>query len=170
MPDAVENRSLTYLQRLEISRIERSAGVLPASVRFLAEGESEYVSFLIKTETTAEPSTVDVRDVEEVNFIYSRNRRFGETAPTNVVIGRDDFPKDVGHVCSAGDEGFAVPCLAIGGIQPLYERAGIEGVMVRLRDFLRDAKTGGLMSDGWEPVPFAVDQALRPGVSIGLEC
>ncbi len=162
MPDQAGD-GLSYALRLEIGRIERSAGVVPGSVRFEKQENGERLAFLMETEATTEPPKADVRDVEGVSFIYGSNRRIGETAPTNVVMEREDFPKHVGHVCSAGDEGLAVPCLAIGGTQPLYERAGIEAVMVRLRDFLRDAKTGALMADGWEPVPFAVDQAFRLG-------
>ena len=129
----------------------------------MQDGSGERLVFIMETEATAEPPKADVRSVEGVVFVYGPGRRFGETAPTNVVMGREDFPKEVGHVCSAGDAGLAVPCLAIGGTQPLYERAGIEAVMSRLRDFLRDAKVGALMADGWEPVPFAVDQVFTLG-------
>ena len=162
MPDKADD-GLTYTQRLEIGRIERSAGVVPGSVRFMRDDGSERLVFIMETEATAEPPKADVRGVEGVVFVYGPGRRFSETAPTNVVMGREDFPKEVGHVCSAGDAGLAVPCLALGGTQSLYERAGIEAVMGRLRDFLRDAKVGALMADGWEPVPFAVDQVFTLG-------
>ena len=163
MADAGAVAALTFPQRLEFARIEGSAGVVAGSLRLEVEGEVEMLTFDIATEPTVEPPAADVRDVETMHFVYRAGRRFGETAPTNVLCGRADFPRGVGHLC-AGEPGCAAaPCLAIGGIQPVYERAGIEAIMVRLRDFLRDAKTGTLMADGWEPVPFGVDQEFRPG-------
>ena len=53
--------------------------------------------------------------------------------------------------------------MAFGGIQPIYERGGIEALMERLRGFMRDAKTGSLMAEGWETVPFGVGQTYRHG-------
>lgn len=154
---------LSYAQRLEALRIERSAGVVPGSVRFLVAADVETLSFDIETERTIEPPKADIRDVERIHFVYRDGRRFAETAPYNILCDRTDFPRDIGHLC-AGEPGcLAAPCLAVGGIQPLYERAGIELIMERLRSFMRDAKTGTLMTDGWEPVPFAVGQKMRPG-------
>jgi hypothetical protein len=154
---------LTYAQRLEALRVERSAGVIPGSIRFLVADDIETLSFDIETERTTEPPKADIRDVERIHFVYRDGRKFGETAPYNILCDRADFPRDIGHLC-AGEPGcLAAPCLAVGGIQPLYERAGIEVLMERLRSFMRDAKTGSLMTDGWEPVPFAVDQRMRPG-------
>ena len=80
-----------------------------------------------------------------------------------MLCDREDFPRKIGHLCSGEPGCRAAPCLALGGIQPIYERGGIEAIMTRLRDFLRDAKTGTLMMDGWEPVPFGIAQKLRMG-------
>jgi hypothetical protein len=54
--------------------------------------------------------------------------------------------------------------LARTGLQAIYDRYGAEGVMMRLRTWLRDAMTGGLMIDGWEPVPFSARMLLRGGL------
>lgn len=158
---------LSFAQKLERSRIESSAGVVAGSVMLgISEDGHEVVTFDIATEPGVEAPKADVLDVETILFVYANGRRFGETAPWNVLCARDDFPREVGHLCAGPPGCAAAPCLAIGGTQALYERAGIEALMVRLRDFLRDAKAGSLMADGWEPVPFAVDQELRFGALI----
>ncbi|MEI9927848.1 MAG: hypothetical protein WDN44_09225 [Sphingomonas sp.] len=123
----------------------------------------ERVTFDLATEPTIEPARFDVRDVERINFVYGPGRRFGETAPTWITCDREDFPRNIGHLCAGPPGCPAVPCLALGGMQPLFERGGIEVLMDRLREFIRDAKTGTLMADGWEPVPFPVDQTFQFG-------
>lgn len=159
--DIVTNPDLSQL--LEITRIARSAGVIASSIVLLLVDEGEILTFDIATEPTVEPPAADVRDIERIHFVYREGRAFGRTAPYNVLCDRDDFPRKIGHLCSGEPGCRAAPCLALGGIQPIYERAGIEAIMTRLRDFLRDAKTGTLMMDGWEPVPFGVGQKLRMG-------
>ena len=150
-------------QLLEIARISQSAGVVASSIELRRLDEGEILTFDIMTEPTVEEPAADVREVERIHFVYREGRAFGRTAPYNVLCDRDDFPRKIGHLCSGEPGCRAAPCLALGGIQPIYERAGIEVIMTRLRDFLRDAKTGTLMMDGWEPVPFGVGQKLRLG-------
>lgn len=105
----------------------------------------------------------DIRDVETVEFHYAESYRFGLTAPRNITVPRKDFPRNIGHLCS-GPPGYpAAPCLAFGGTQPVYERGGMEALLERLRAFMRDAKTGSLMADGWEAVPFGVAQTYKHG-------
>lgn len=150
-------------QLLEIARISRSASVVASSIELRRLDEGEILTFDIVTEPTVEEPAADVREVERIHFVYREGRAFGRTAPYNVLCDREDFPRKIGHLCSGEPGCRAAPCLALGGIQPIYERAGIEAIMNRLRDFLRDAKTGTLMMDGWEPVPFGVGQTLRMG-------
>ncbi|WP_137786610.1 MULTISPECIES: ThiF family adenylyltransferase [Sphingomonas] len=150
-------------QLLEIARISQSAGVVASSIELRRLDEGEILTFDIKTEPTVGEPAADVREVERIHFVYLEGRAFGQTAPYNVLCDREDFPRKIGHLCSGEPGCRAAPCLALGGIQPIYERAGIEAIMTRLRDFLRDAKTGTLMMDGWEPVPFGVGQKLRMG-------
>lgn len=147
-----------YVHRLEARRIEASAAVVAESLDLLVNDDGEVLEFDIASEPTVNPPVADIRDVERICFVYRHGRRFGETAPSHVLCKRDDFPRDLVHLCSTGPGGLAAPCLALGGLQPLYERVGIEAVMERLRKFLRDAKTGTLTIDGWEPVPFGIDQ------------
>lgn len=54
-------------------------------------------------------------------------------------------------------------CLAIAGLTPIYDQFGLEGVLERLRSFLRDAKIGALMQDGWEAVPYGDLSSMCPG-------
>jgi hypothetical protein len=151
------------VQLLEVARIAQSAGVVASSIALRRIDEGEILTFDIMTEPTVEEPAADVREVERIHFVYRAGRAFGRTAPYNVLCDREDFPRKIGHLCSGEPGCRAAPCLALGGIQPVYERGGIEAIMVRLRDFLRDAKTGTLMMDGWEPVPFGIDQKLRMG-------
>jgi hypothetical protein len=150
-------------QLLEIARISQSAGVVASSIALRRLDEGEVLTFDIMTEPMVGEPAADVRDVERIHFVYRGGRVFGRTAPHHVLCDREDFPRKIGHLCSSEPGSRAAPCLALGGIQPIYERAGIEAIMTRLRDFLRDAKTGTLMMDGWEPIPLGVDQRLRMG-------
>jgi hypothetical protein len=162
MAEADQPRS--YMQRLELLRIEASAGVEPGSVDLgVGENGMERLTLDLRTEAMAEPPKADVREVERVHFVYGAGRLFGETAPTWIMCDRADFPREVGHLCAGPPGCPAVPCLSLGGMQPLYERGGIEVILERLRHFMRDAKTGTLMAEGWEPVPFPVDQKFTSG-------
>ncbi|MBN9478922.1 MAG: Mov34/MPN/PAD-1 family protein [Bordetella sp.] len=165
MADGVETPIVRdLLHELELLRVRSSRAVVPESVRLTTGQDGEaMLTFDIQTEPTAEPSSVDVRDVETVHFVYAGGARFGATAPRNVLCDRDDFPRNVGHLCSGPPGCAAAPCLALGGMQPIYERGGIEALLERLRTFMRDAKTGSLMADGWEPVPFGFQQQFRFG-------
>lgn len=164
MADAARPPPPSYLQRLELARIEASPGVELGSVSLGDDDDGrERLIFDLRTEPTAEAPVADVRDVERVHFVYGSGRRFGETAPTWIMCDREDFPREVGHLCAGPPGCPAVPCLSLGGMQPLYERGGIGVIMERLRHFMRDAKTGTLMADGWEPVPFAVEQTFVGG-------
>jgi proteasome lid subunit RPN8/RPN11 len=164
MADVDAHVRLDYLQRLELLRIQSSAGVEQGSVRLgVDEAGDATVTLDLRTEAMVEAPKADVRDVERVHLVYGPDRRFGETAPTWIVCDRADFPREVGHLCAGPPGCPAVPCLSLGGMQPLYDRGGIEVVLERLRHFMRDAKTGTLMGDGWEPVPFAVEQKFAFG-------
>lgn len=162
--DASASSSRDFLRELELLRVQGSKGVISDSVTLIVgEDDEVLLTFDIRTEPTAEPPKVDVRDVEAVQFVYSRGAQFGLTAPRNVLCAREDFPRNVGHLCSGPPGCPAAPCLALGGLQPIYERGGMEALLERLRTFMRDAKTGSLMADGWEPVPFGYQQAFRFG-------
>lgn len=154
----VDPGSGNYAQRLEARRIESSAAVVAGSLDLVITADGEILEFDIATEPTVNAPAADVHDIERICFVYREGRRFGKTAPSHVLCKREDFPRDLVHLCSTGPGGPAAPCLALGGLQPLYERIGIEAMMERLRKFLRDAKTGTLTADGWEPVPFAIGQ------------
>jgi hypothetical protein len=147
-----------YSQRLEARRIEASAGIIAGSLNLESLEDGEILEFDIASEPTVNPPIADIRASERICFVYRQGRRFGETGPSHVLCKREDFPRDLVHLCAREPGELAAPCLALGGLQPLYERAGIEAILERLRKFLRDAKTGSLTADGWEPVPFGVNQ------------
>ena len=154
---------LGLAQQLEMRRVKGSAGVVPDAVSFaLVDGEG-LLSFDIEVERSVEPPRADIRNVERVHFHYRKGERFGQGAPYQVTFDRADFSRDVGHLNASQPGDPVSPCLAIGGLQALYERAGIEALLTRLRAFLRDAKTGSLMAAGWEPVPHGAGVAQRLG-------
>jgi hypothetical protein len=144
----------------------RSAGVREQTVSLEIEVQAgtARISFVLQTETPVLPPVADIRPEEPLVFAYEDIEAIGVTAPTLVLSGRDDFPKDLGHLNPVGLGQPASLCLARTGLQPIYDRYGIEGVMVRLRTWMRDAMTGGLMVDGWEPVPFSVAMPVRGGL------
>jgi hypothetical protein len=148
----------SYPQRLEARRIEASAGVIIGSLDLYSVEDDEILEFDIESEPTVNAPAADIRSSERMCFVYRPGRRFGETGPSHVLCKRADFPRDLVHLCAREPGELAAPCLALGGLQPLYERAGIEAILERLRKFLRDAKTGSLTDGGWEPVPFGVNQ------------
>ena len=153
----------SYSEELELLRVRRSAGVVPESVTLSESDGHKVLRFDLETEQVAGERKADIRDIEAVEFHYHDGYEFGRTAPRNVIVPRPDFPRNIGHLCSGPPGCPAAPCLAIGGIQPVYERGGIEALMERLRGFMRDAKTGSLMAEGWEAVPFGVHQTYAYG-------
>lgn len=154
---------LTYLEELELLRVRRSAGVVADSVALTEIDGGKVLQFDLQTEQIVGEPSADIRDVETVEFHYYGGYELGRTAPRNVIAPRPDFPRKIGHLCSGPPGCPAAPCLAFGGVQPVYERGGIEALMERLRGFMRDAKTGSLMAEGWEAVPFGIGQTYRHG-------
>ncbi len=75
-----------------------------------------------------------------------------ETAP-QVRADRDDFPRDLAHLNGIVQGDPASLCLARESLHSVYARKGIAGILERLNTWLRDAATGDLDHDGWEPIP-----------------
>lgn len=98
-----------YVHRLEARRIEASAAVVAESLDLLVNDDGEVLEFDIASEPTVNPPVADIRDVERICFVYRHGRRFGETAPSHVLCKRDDFPRDLVHLCSTGPGGLAAP-------------------------------------------------------------
>lgn len=163
-PAAAPNERSPALRR-EIAVIAASQGVGEETVTFdvKAADDSARISFLLQTEIPVETLTTGILPEEPVTFVYEDVDAVGVVAPL-VLSGRDTFPTNLGHL-NPVLPGYPVSlCLARAGLQPIYDRYGIEGVMVRLRTWMRDAMTGGLMVDGWEPVPLAVKMPVRGGL------
>jgi hypothetical protein len=152
-----------WLVRREIALIKASAGVDEAGVE-LVTGEGAGIAFTIATERSVHPSKADIRPVEPILFTYESPDDIGLGPPATIVSTRPDFPRDLGHLNPVRPGLPPSLCLAAAGLRGIYERFGIEGVLERLRNFLRDAKIGALMQDGWEPVPFGQGSNVRPGV------
>ena len=120
------------------------------------------IGFAARTERLLEPGPTPIQDIEPVTFVYWSIDAVGLKAPS-VWSGRADFPRDIGHINPTPADQAASLCLARAGLQPIYDRYGVDGVMDRLMDWLHDAKTGQLMKDGWEPVPMGEGQEARGG-------
>lgn len=163
-PAAASTKPPLALRR-EVAIIAASQGVREETITFdikAADG-SVRISFLLQTETPVETLTTGILSEEPVTFVYEHVDAIGIVAPL-VLSGRDTFPRDLGHLNPVLPCYPVSFCLARAGLQPIYDRYGIEGVMVRLCTWMRDAMTGSLMADGWEPVPLAVRMPVRGGL------
>ena len=127
------------------------------------DGQTLSVRFVLETEQLLERVTTPIHDNEPLFFLYQDATAVGVSAPA-VWSGRDDFPRDIGHINPTPPDVPASLCLSRVGLQPIYDRYGIDGVMQRLVSWFHDAKTGQLMADGWEPVPFGENQLLTGGI------
>lgn len=137
----------------ELSRISRSGPVDEESLCASEDAEGRFViEFAIETDILLEEQETHILDFEPVVFRYFRKELVGRVAPI-VSSGRRDFPRSLQHLITSGVDESAVFCLARTGLQPIYEHAGVEGVIARLVDWFRDAKTKSYHADGWEPVP-----------------
>jgi hypothetical protein len=165
-PDATSAPPLSMAVRREMSLIALSAGVQKDTVQLRIDPRDAWVqiSFALEMETPVERLDTRIEPVEPFVLVYGDIDAVGITAPKLVLSGRDDFPRNLGHLNPVRVDQPASLCLARSGLQPIYDRYGIEGIMVRLRTWMRDAMTGGLMSDGWEPVPFLATMPMRGGL------
>jgi hypothetical protein len=160
-PDAVPTEPPLPLRR-EMAVVAASLGVRQETVTLHVDGSAR-ISFVLQTETPVETLATGILPEEPVTFVYEVVDTVGVVAPL-VLSGRETFPRNLGHL-NPVLPGYPVSfCLARAGLQPVYDRYGIEGVMMRLRTWMRDAMTGGLMADGWEPVPLAAKMPVRAGL------
>ena len=120
------------------------------------------IQFRVCTDPLVEPVPTPIRDVEPITFTYPSMEDVGLRAPA-VWSGRSDFPRDIGHINPTPPDHPASLCLARAGLQPIYDRYGVLGVVERLLHWISDAKTGQLMIEEWEPVPAPEDQELSGG-------
>jgi len=139
--------------RHEVHTVERSAGIKERSV-VVERGEDGAISicFTVLTDELIEPQPTVILDEEPVRLLYRTEGSVGRLAPKAQSL-RPDFPKDLPHLNPTPPEGLPDLCLARAGLQAIYERSGVGGVVRRLCKWLRDAKTGSLLAQGWELVP-----------------
>lgn len=155
LPEAEWDHALRY----EVARIANDRAVISSSLclRRLPEGGLA-ILFVLKTDRISDPARDDILDEEPLALLYRRGA-VGTDAP-GVFSDRVDFPRDFSHLNPVPSTSPASICLAREGLQALYERSGVGGVIERLRDWLRDAKTDSLNRDGWEPVPVAANAGV----------
>ena len=151
--------------RYEVAIVTASTGVKEGSVEIKVEStdDSVHLTFVLETEIPVEEPVADIRSEEIILFRYKNIDAVGVCAPL-VISGREDFPRNLGHLNPVRPDSPVSLCLARAGLQPIYDRYGLEGILHRLRTWLRDAQTGGLMADGWEPVPYSEDMSVRGGI------
>jgi hypothetical protein len=172
MPAAEEN-TLSLLPVADLSpALRREIAVIAASLGVQAEtvvaaigtgGIPVRISFVLQNEIPVIASASGILAEEPVTLLYESTNTIGVLAPS-VLSGRDTFPRNLGHLNPVPANQPANLCLARAGLQPIYDHHGVEGVMMRLRSWMRDAMTGGLMADGWEPVPLPPGMSLRGGL------
>ena len=144
--------------RRECAIIANSQGVGEESVTIEQSADGKVrIKFELTTEALVDKLQAPIHDREPIVLVYSSADVIGIRAPEAVLSGRADFPRQLGHLNAVPSGSPASFCLARAGLQPLYDRFGIEFVLERLRCWIRDAQTGYLMADGWEPVPVSGD-------------
>jgi len=155
LPEAEWDHALRY----EVARIVNDRAVNASTVRLrrLPDGGIA-IFFVLKTDRISDPARDDILDEEPIAVLYKCGA-VGTDAP-RVFSDRVDFPRDLSHLNPVPSTSPASICLAREGLQALYERFGVGGVIERLRDWLRDAKTDSLNRDGWEPVPVAENASV----------
>lgn len=163
MVEITDQKDLPIALKHEKSVIAASAGVIEDSIRIYSDDTKIAINFMLQTEATVEPPAADIRDNETISLCYNDKNSVGITAPSIWCL-RNDFPRNLGHLNPTPLDRPVSLCLARAGHQPIYDRYGIEGILIRLRTWMRDAKTGGLMADGWEPVPYPNDRSIRVGI------
>ncbi|MEQ9190524.1 MAG: ThiF family adenylyltransferase [Alphaproteobacteria bacterium] len=147
----------------EVSRIRRWPAIDSDSLSITTDEAGRlYVGLEFRTERLLEPAATQIQDIEPITLVYCSVDAVGVHAPA-VWSARPDFPRDIGHINPTPPEHPASICLARAGLQAVYDRYGIDGVIDRLSNWFHDARTGQLMKDGWEPVPMGEGQDARGG-------
>lgn len=144
--------------RHEVANLDNERAVRgPIRVRSLPGGGLG-IFFSLLTDQVFDSPVAAILDEEPIVLLYPHGQ-VGSEAP-KVYSDRIDFPKSLPHLNPVPSSSPVSICLAREGHQALYERNGITGFIYRLRSWLRDAKTGSLNHDGWEPVPVSEGAAL----------
>ena len=147
--------------RREVARIRICPAVSNGSVFVIGDAAGNIsIRFKIKTERLLEAKATSLLEEEPMVFAYGALETVGEVAPT-AWSDRPDFPRDIGHINPTLSSEPVSLCLALAGLQNIYDGFGVDGVLARLIEWLHDAKTGQLMKHGWEPVPMGIGQESK---------
>lgn len=159
------NDDWTPALRREVGLLRAAHGIEEDSVTVKMDpaDQSVLICFVVITDDLFEDADAAIIDREPMIFSYNTVDSVGLQAPI-VTSDRMDFPRDIGHINPTKADIPASVCLARPDHQALYERFGVAGMADRLVQWLRDAKTGGLMAEGWHPVPVMQGQETTAGV------
>lgn len=147
----------------EVQRIRRWRAVDGKGITVSTDSTGRLrIGFTVRTERLLEPSPTEIQPLEPISLVYRSLNAVGQYAPL-VWSDRCDFPRDIGHINPTPAGQPASLCLARAGLQPVYDRFGVDGIVDRLVSWLHDATTGQLMADGWEPVPVGDGQNVGTG-------
>lgn len=136
----------------ELARLRNFKPIRSTSVIFQEQKNGAAIQFEIETDRLIEVIETPIHDVEPIVLLYPNSDAIGQKAPI-VLSGREDFSRDWAHLNPTGLDKPASLCLSRAGIQAIYDSYGIDGIALRLLEWLNDAKTGSLHKDGWHPVP-----------------
>jgi len=164
LPESPDDDWTPALRR-EVGLLRAAHGIDRDSVTVKTDpaDQSVLIGFVVITDDLTGDAAAAIADREPMVFNYAALDSIGLQAPI-VVSDRMDFPRDIGHINPTKADTPACLCLARPDHQALYERFGITGMADRLVQWLRDAKTGGLMAEGWHPVPVMHGQRTYAGV------
>jgi proteasome lid subunit RPN8/RPN11 len=149
-PDDDTPRNVSW----EMARIALYPATVKASVKVQTRDDGLFaIEFDLRTDKILDGDpAADIREIETIIFLYPSAELVGRIAPV-INSGRGDFPRDLQHLNPRPDELPVSFCLTRTSPQPLYDRSGVTGILIRLSDWLLDAKAGTLNEDGWDPVP-----------------
>ena len=148
-----DSATLPIFVRRELARLKKFDPIVDDTIVFNEHDDGQAsISFNLTTDLLLENVECSILDSEPIRLLYPNISAIGKIAP-EVQSQRLDFPRDLVHLFQSTSGEPASFCLARAGLQSIYDVSGIDGVILRLINWLNDAKTETLYEDGWEPIP-----------------
>ncbi|UEM21337.1 Mov34/MPN/PAD-1 family protein [Skermanella mucosa] len=144
--------------RGEVAAIARADGVIAESIsvwRFDGAGEASPGRLHVRFDMAAPGLTAPVlrlNDPEPIALAWKDAGDIGLHAPVVFAL-RADFPRDLSHINPGPTDWPASLCLSRAGLDHIYLRFGIGGIIETLRRWLLDAAAGSLDTTEWHPIP-----------------
>ena len=150
----IKERDLPFTLKVALSFILSSAYVQKSSVKIYRTDCSIRQHVFVFKFFWDQPAKIVEDRIEQPESIALWFSDIADiAAPPQVRSDRIDFPRDLPHLNSVPDSDPSYLCLAREGLTSIYQRGGLPALFQRLSMWLRDAASGNLDHDGWEPIP-----------------